>query len=171
MIYITKETIEYEEIPPMTIHPINLCQVSNNTKLNLWHRRLGHFSIKRLKNKLLKINIPIFYHICAGSKLRNKPHSPNFNRARKPLELIYMDLVGPIDESIQGNKYFLTILDDYSRFGWIYFMKNKSHTFEKFKMWYSHVNNIYNHNIKYIRTDNVSNWGFGLKITRSTQRA
>ena len=74
MIYITKETIEYEEIPPKTIHPINLCQVSNNTKLNLWHRRLGHFSIKRLKNKLLKINIPISCHICAGSKLRNKPH-------------------------------------------------------------------------------------------------
>ena len=36
-----------------------------------------------------------------------------------------MDLVGPVDESIHGNKYFLTILDDFYRYGWVLFLKQK----------------------------------------------
>jgi len=65
-----------------------------------------------------------------------------------------MDLVGPVTTSLNGYKYFLTILDDFSRFGWIIFITNKYETFEKFTLWYNRISNIFNTKIKYIRTDN-----------------
>jgi len=43
-----------------------------------------------------------------------------------------MDLVGPVNESIHGSKYFLSILDDFSLYGWVLFLGNKSETFDKF---------------------------------------
>jgi len=65
-----------------------------------------------------------------------------------------MDLVGPITESIYCNKYFFSILDDYSRFGWVHFLKNKSETFSEFSIWFSKMKNQYNTRIKFLLTDN-----------------
>ena len=65
-----------------------------------------------------------------------------------------MDLVGPVTESVYGNKYFLTILDVFSRYGWVIFLMNKSDTFNKFYEWFNLINNKYNKRIKYLRTDN-----------------
>jgi len=74
-----------------------------------------------------------------------------------------MNFVGPVTESLHGNKYFLTILDDYSRFNWIIFLENKSHIFNKYHHWLKEINNIFNKPIKFIRTDNglkFSNYKF-----------
>jgi len=65
-----------------------------------------------------------------------------------------MDLVGPVNESIHGSKYFLSILDDFSLYGWVLFLDNKSETFDKFHYWYKEINNIFNKSISFIRTDN-----------------
>eukprot|EP00833_Pecoramyces_ruminatium_P003860 jgi/Orpsp1_1/1177892/evm.model.c7180000063232.1 len=65
-----------------------------------------------------------------------------------------MDLVGPLPESIHKNKYFFTLLDDYSRFGWVLFLKSKSDTFSTFHKWFINIKNRYNTRIKYIRSDN-----------------
>ena len=67
-----------------------------------------------------------------------------------------MDLVGPVVESIHYNKYFLSILDDYTLFGWVLFILNKSDVFEKFPFWVKSNENIFNKTITYIRTDNVT---------------
>jgi len=73
----------------------------------------------------------------------------------KPFELIHMDLVFVPDYSIYGNKYFLSILDDYSRYSWVLFIKRKSDTFKTFIIWYNQIKNLFdNCNIKYIKTDN-----------------
>jgi len=64
-----------------------------------------------------------------------------------------MDLVGPIDESIHNNMYFISILDDFSRFRWVIFIQNKSDTFEKFYHWTKMIENTFN-TISSIRTDN-----------------
>jgi len=65
-----------------------------------------------------------------------------------------MDLVSPVVESIHSNKYFLSILDDYSRFGWIIFIQNKNDVFEKCTLWVRSNENIFNKTTTYIRTDN-----------------
>ncbi|CAL9011462.1 unnamed protein product, partial [Prunus brigantina] len=60
----------------------------------------------------------------------------------RPLELIHMDLIGPIQTiSLGGKKYILVVVDDYSRFTWVAFLKDKGETFIHFK---SIVNKIQN---------------------------
>ena len=52
----------------------------------------------------------------------------------KVLELLHMDLMGPMKvESIAGKKYIFVCVDDFSRFTWVYFIKEKSDTFDSFK--------------------------------------
>jgi len=57
------------------------------------------------------------------SKLRNFPFYSNLKRASEPFELIHMDTVTISNYSLYGNKYILSILDDYSRFGWGHLLK------------------------------------------------
>ena len=65
-----------------------------------------------------------------------------------------MDFVSSSEPSIYGNKYFLSILDDYSCYGWVIFLKSKADTFEAFIIWYKKIKNIFDKIIKYIKTDN-----------------
>jgi hypothetical protein len=56
------------------------------------------------------------------------PHK-NIMITDRPLELLHMDLFGPIAYiSIGGSKYCLVIMDDYSRFTWVFFLQEKSQT-------------------------------------------
>ena len=57
-------------------------------------------------------------------------HESNFRASRK-LELVHFDLCGPMPTpSANGNKYFMTFVDDYSRMCWIYTLKTKSEAFQ-----------------------------------------
>ena len=68
--------------------------------------------------------------------------------------IIMKNLIGPIQNSIYGNKYILIILDDHSRFGWTLFMKSKSDTFYHFHNWFNKIKNQFNKRIQYIHIDN-----------------
>ena len=75
-------------------------------------------------------------------------------RASDLLEIIHTDLCGPMRiEARGGYRYFLTFTDDLSRYGYIYLMKHKSETFEKFKQFQSEVENHRNKKIKFLRSD------------------
>ena len=65
-----------------------------------------------------------------------------------------MDLIGPINPSLYENKYILVLMDDYSRYNWTIFLKDKSETYTKFYNWYKQIHNIFEKEIKYIKTDN-----------------
>lgn len=95
-------------------------------------QQLAHFNINNIFNKLPNININKRCKICSKSKLRNKPYYPSSSRADKPFDLIHIDLIGPITESLYGNKYIFTILDDNTRYNWVKFLKNKSDTLQQF---------------------------------------
>jgi len=136
------------------IHFQNLLNITKIDKINLWHRRLGHFNINNIKHHLLKINIKTKCPICSNSKMKNLPFRKSANKTTSIFELVHLDIVGPVQESLHGNKYFLTILDDYSRFGWVYFLEGKNDTFNKFHIWTNEIYNIYNKPIKHIRSDN-----------------
>jgi len=132
----------------------NLEKATEDNNMELWHRHMGHFNIDLIKDKLSKINFSKRCKICSKSKLKNFPYPPAKNNTKETFELIHMDLVYVPDYSVYGNKYFLTILDDYSRYSWICFIENKSKTFDAFINWYNQIKNIFNKNIKYIKTDN-----------------
>jgi len=133
---------------------INYTHLKSIDKLNLWHRRFGHFNIDKIKSQLIKININTKCPLCISSKLKNKPFPTSFHRANHIFQLIHMDLIGPISESIYGNKYILTIMDDHSRYSWSIFLKNKSDTFSSFANWFNIIKNQFNTRIIFIRTDN-----------------
>jgi transposase InsO family protein len=73
----------------------------------------------------------------------------------RPLELLHMDLFGPIAYiSISGSKYCLVIVDDYSCFTWVFFLQKKSQTQETLKRFLRWAQNEFGLRIKKIRSDN-----------------
>jgi len=115
---------------------------------------MGHANIDNLIDELMKIPIKYKCQVCAKSKMKNFPHLVSENTATEPFRLIHMDLVQSPDYSIYGNRYFLTILDDYSRYGWVIFIDSKEKVFDAFATWYKKILNIFNKTIKYIKSDN-----------------
>jgi transposase InsO family protein len=73
----------------------------------------------------------------------------------RPLEMLHMDLFDPVAYiSIDGNKYGLVIIDDYSRFTWMFFLQDKSETQEVLKKFLRRTQNEFDAKVKKIRSDN-----------------
>ena len=76
-------------------------------------------------------------------------------RATKTLGLVHSYLIGPLPTpSYGGSMYFLTFIDDYYRFCWVYFLKLKYEVFETLKIWKVLVENQSGNRIKILRIDN-----------------
>ena len=127
----------------------------------LWHCHLCHIGVKRMKklhtDGLLE---PLDYESlgtcepCLMGKMTKTPFSGTMERATDLLEIIHTDVCGPMNiEARGGYRYFPTFTDDLSRYGYIYLMKHKSETFEKFKEFQSEVENHRNKKIKFLRSD------------------
>jgi transposase InsO family protein len=66
-----------------------------------------------------------------------------------------MDLFGPVAYiSIVGNKYGLVIVDDYSRFTWVFFLQDKSETQDVLKKFLRRAQNKFDAKVKKVRSDN-----------------
>nr|GEZ66420.1 retrovirus-related Pol polyprotein from transposon TNT 1-94 [Tanacetum cinerariifolium] len=73
-------------------------------------------------------------------------------RANNTLELIHSDVCSPIKPvSRSGNRYILSFIDDFSRKGWVYLLKDKSEVFERFKLFKNKVENKTGNKIKALR--------------------
>jgi transposase InsO family protein len=73
----------------------------------------------------------------------------------RPLKMLYMDLFGPVAYVYIGsNKYDLIIIDDYSRFTWVFFLQDKSETQEVIKKLLRMTQNEFDAKVKKIRSDN-----------------
>ncbi|KAJ9554889.1 hypothetical protein OSB04_009503 [Centaurea solstitialis] len=118
----------------------NFCFVSRaSTDMNwLWHKRLSHLNFKTL-NQLcindLVIGLPDYRYtkesLCAacekGKQTRASFKSKQISSISSPLQLLHMDLFGPVNvQSIGGKKYTLVIVDEYSRYTWVFFLRAKS---------------------------------------------
>ena len=80
-------------------------------------------------------------------------------RANDLLEIIHTDVCGPMSVDAHGGYlYFLTFTDDLSRYGYVYLMKHKSETFEKFKQFQSEVENHPNKKIKFLRSNRAGEY-------------
>ncbi|PKU84404.1 Retrovirus-related Pol polyprotein from transposon TNT 1-94 [Dendrobium catenatum] len=111
----------------------------------LWHRRLCHVSMKILRKvtrKDLVRGVPKLKfskdHLCDACQLGKQVHS-TFHHIKdistsRSLEVLHMDLFGPISTASLGGKvYGFVIVDDYSRFTWTRFLSHKNESFEEFK--------------------------------------
>ena len=71
------------------------------------------------------------------------------------LDYVHFDVQGPVRElSLGGSQYFVTFIDDFSRKVWVYFIKQKFEIFATFKIWKAKVENLIGRKIKYLRSDN-----------------
>ena len=85
-------------------------------------------------------------------------HQLSFNKfdfvASKPLELVHSDVWGPASViSINDFRYYLVLIDEYSKFIWVYLLKNKSNVFDIFKYFKAYVENQLNTSLKVLRTN------------------
>jgi transposase InsO family protein len=84
-------------------------------------------------------------------------HAKNIMMTTRPMEMLHMDLFGPIAYiSIGSNKYGLVIIDDYSCFIWEFFLHDKSETQEVLKKFLKRDQNEFDAKVKKIRSNNGS---------------
>ena len=81
------------------------------------------------------------------------PFTGKGERAKDLLGLVHSDVCGPLSSNTRGGfQYFITFTDDFSRYGYLYLMKHKSESFEKFKIFKNEVQNQLGKNIKSLRS-------------------
>lgn len=136
--------------------------VANTENFDVWHYRLGHPYTNVLQHissifPYVKFNKRMIYDFCHLAKQSKLPF-PNANLiSLHAFNLVYMDIRGPIRIAfIQGYHYFLTIVDDHTRFTWLFLMKNKSETRECITNFITYIHTQFSVKIKAIRSDNGS---------------
>ncbi|GJZ61332.1 retrovirus-related pol polyprotein from transposon TNT 1-94 [Tanacetum coccineum] len=146
--------------------PVCLMSRATSTKSWLWHRRLSHLNfdtINQLTSHDLVDGLSKFKycknHLCSAceqGKSRKASLSPKLvPSTESKLELLHMDLCGPMRvASINGKKYILVIVDDYSRFTWVYFLRTKDEASDMIIDFVNQVQRNLKALIMTIRTDN-----------------
>ncbi|GKE23587.1 putative ribonuclease H-like domain-containing protein, partial [Tanacetum coccineum] len=132
----------------------------------LWHRRLGHINFKNI-NKLVKENLvrglpfrrfendQTCVACLKGKQHRASCKSNVLNPITKPLFMLHMDLFGPtFVSSLMHKKYCLVVINDYSRFTWVLFLKTKDETSEILNNFIKEIENLVDKKVKIIRSDN-----------------
>ncbi|GJV49640.1 retrovirus-related pol polyprotein from transposon TNT 1-94 [Tanacetum coccineum] len=121
----------------MVSSPICLLSMASKTKSWLWHRRLSHLNFGAINHLArhglvrglpkLKFEKDHLCSACAMGKSKKKPYIPKSEDTnQEKLYLLYMDLYGPMCvASVNGKKYILVIVDDYTRFIWVKFLRSK----------------------------------------------
>nr|GEZ90729.1 hypothetical protein [Tanacetum cinerariifolium] len=121
-------------------NPICLMAKASSSQAWLWHRRLSHLNFDTI-NLLSKNDIVIGLsklkfikdHLCSSCELgkakRKSFHTKLTPSSKRRLQLLHMDLCGPMwVASINEKRYVLVIVDDYSRYTWTYFLRSKDET-------------------------------------------
>ncbi|GJY03214.1 retrovirus-related pol polyprotein from transposon TNT 1-94 [Tanacetum coccineum] len=141
-----------------------ICLATIDENFTLWHRRLGYANmrhIQSLASKELVKNLPkrkFDQHFCNACKIGKQAHTSheakNIVSTNRCLEILHMDLFGPsVALSYGENRYTLVIVDDYSRYTWTRFLKDKTEAFDQFKIFSKKNQNQLGCTIVSIRTD------------------
>nr|GEU55263.1 hypothetical protein [Tanacetum cinerariifolium] len=121
----------------MASSPICLLFKASKTKSWLWHRCLSYPNFSAINNlarqglvqglSKLKFEKDHLCSACATGKSKKKSHKPKFEDTnQEKLYLLHMDLCGPMHvETVNGKKYILVIVDDYSQFTWVKCLRSK----------------------------------------------
>nr|GEV55123.1 retrovirus-related Pol polyprotein from transposon TNT 1-94 [Tanacetum cinerariifolium] len=141
-----------------------ICLATIDENFTLWHRRLNHANMhliqslasKELVRNLLKLKFD--QHFCDACKIKKQAYASdkakNIVSTTRCLELLHIDLFGPSAiRSYGGNLYTLIIVDDYSRYTWTRFLKNKIEAFKQFEIFSRKIHNQLGCSIVLFRTD------------------
>ena len=119
--------------------------VCNSIRLpneNLWHQRMGHASYKHLSivskhesvlgiPKLSRMSNVVCRPCQLGKQTKTKHSGTQTSATSRPLELLYLDLMGPTrTESPSGKSYIMVVVDDFTRYTWVILLRFKSDALE-----------------------------------------
>ncbi|GJV33834.1 retrovirus-related pol polyprotein from transposon TNT 1-94 [Tanacetum coccineum] len=139
---------------------------ASKNKSWLWHQRLNHLNFSTIndlaRNDLVR-GLPRLKfkkdHLCSACQLgKSKKHTQKPKLKNTNLEVLntlHMDLCGPMRvQTINGKKYILVIVDDYSRFTWVKFLRSKDETPAVVIKFLKQIQVGLNKTVRYVRTDN-----------------
>jgi hypothetical protein len=156
------EGLYYLKLQDSNVH-VNTAEGTNFTTIPnqaIWHFRLGHPSISRMQTlhshfPYISIDNKGVCDVCHLAKHKKNSYSTSLNKAVTPYATIHFDIWGPLStKSLHGYAYFLTAVDDHSRFTWTIMMKHKSEARKHVMNFVNLIENQYNSKIKIIRSDN-----------------
>ncbi|CAM8951474.1 unnamed protein product [Rhodiola kirilowii] len=130
----------------------------------VWHRRLGHLPLNKMKKILSSVenNVKVTdcnFHcsICPMAKQSRLSFPISQHKSTEIFELLHADVWGPFGTStMSGCRYFLTLVDDYSRNTWTYLMQQKSEVPAVVIKFFNMVETQFVKKIKKFRSDNGS---------------
>jgi histone deacetylase 1/2 len=128
-----------------------------------WHSRLGHPSIPIVERVVKDNNLPCVSEessssvcdSCLKAKSHQLPYPISTSVSQAPLDLIFSDVWGPTPTSIGRHTYYVSFIDDYSKYTWIYLIKKKSDVFQVFYDFQNLVERKFNRKIISVQSD----WG------------
>ena len=133
---------------------------------NLLHARLGHVNYKSLQKMINMEILPKFEcnkskcQVCVESKFAKHPYNL-VERNSEPLDLIHTDICDmKLIPSHGGKKYFITFIDDCTRYCYVYLLNSKDEAIDAFKQYKIEVENQLNKKIKMIRSDRGGEYEF-----------
>jgi hypothetical protein len=133
--------------------------VTLSIDINLWHRRLAHHNyndVKKMIKEKLVTGLNIISDVqpdpicepCLAGKMHSNPFPSSSSKTSKPLELIHTDFYGFLSISTpKGYCYWITFIDDYTRFKAVLHLKKESDAFEAFKIFKAYAENQLNYKI------------------------
>jgi hypothetical protein len=135
------------------------CCLGKEDESWLWHRKIDHIQFDNLVKvskreavkempQITKPTNTLCKHCQQGKQTKTRFKSKEYSTTR-PLEIVHADPVGPTTtKGLKGEKYFMLLVDDYTRMTGVCFLKNKSETFENFKIYKEMVENEMDSKIK-----------------------
>ncbi|CAN1217084.1 Retrovirus-related Pol polyprotein from transposon TNT 1-94 [Linum perenne] len=142
---------------------VPLYRTCNATKyFDLWHYRLGHSAPSVIQ--LLSLGSPdssFHCRVCPLAKQKRLAFPLSQSCAKTCFDLVHMDIWGPYSvPTLNGQRYFLTVVDDKSRFTWVYLMNNKSEVRSLIVRFCEMVETHFSVKVKTVRTDNGQEFNF-----------
>jgi histone deacetylase 1/2 len=139
-------------------------QVFSSVKVSRdqWHSRLGHPATPIVQHILHRHELPsvsvnkvVVCDICQQGKSHQLPFSLSTRETSAPHDIIYSDVWDPAQTSVSGHQFYVSFVDAYSRFTWLYLLKHKSGVFQIFLQFQQHVERLLNKKIIHVQSD----WG------------
>jgi histone deacetylase 1/2 len=104
----------------------------------------------------VSVNKVLVCDACQQGKSHKFPFSLSTRVTTAPLEIIYSDVWDPAQTSISGHQFYVSFVDAYSRFTWLYLLKHKFDVFQIFLQFQQHVERLLNNKIIQVQSD----WGW-----------
>jgi hypothetical protein len=148
---------------PSLEHSSSRCVLSVTKPLvSRWHGRMGHPSYATVHKVLISNNLGFsrksnngVCNACQQATSHQLPFPKSVSISTAPLELVFLDVWGPAPSLVGRKSYYVSFIDDFSTFTWIYLLRHKFEVLEKFHLFQQHVEHLLNRKIVAIQTD----WG------------